>query len=177
MAHTRSAVATSRVRAIAFGCVAVAVLCLLLTSALLLLFHQQSGDQMIQSGSTEDIREAVKIILDQYNGAITLTTTSFGAIAFLITLQKEKAPAVSLRVWQSVFASIALLVFALLASIIGREQIMMMVTHNAVDLNLPTLTLLRWISYVFLMLAAVIIMFFAFEVTLAPTECKEPERV
>jgi hypothetical protein len=125
---------------------------------------------MIRPGQAEDTREAVKILLDSYSALITLITAAFGATAFLISLQKDKASAVSSRAWKLLFVGVVFLLLALSLSLVGREQIMVMMTRNAVDLNLPSLTLVRWLSYACLTLATIFVMSFAFEVASPPDD-------
>jgi len=159
---------SKRARSSVFLVVGISISCVSLV-ALLLTFRETAGDP-IRLGTTEDLRESVKTLLDVYSELTTLITASFGVIAFLITLQKGKAGAVSARAWKLVSIGSTFLLLTLSVSIVGREQIMMMIVHNAVDLNLPSVTLLRWLLYVFLTLSTIFIVSFAFEVTFPHTD-------
>lgn len=157
--------------------VAAVMVVLLAAAAIFILSRQNIGDPVIRDGNSEDIREAVKILNDSYGEIITLVTAAFGAIAFLITLQKERGREVPGRAWTLLAVGIVLLLLALCLSFAGREEILVMMTRNAVDLNLPALALTRWLSYGCMVLSALFILSFAVEVMIGSSDTESQEAV
>jgi hypothetical protein len=164
----RSKDLTPERRQIFFGALLTATIVLLVLAAILLLTHQNSGDPVTKAGNTEDTREVVKILLDSYSTLITVATGSFAALAFLITLQQGHSGKLTNRGWVMFSMGVVALVFALLLAFVGREELLLMVTRNAFDANLPVLTLIRWLSYFCMIAAAILISSFALDVALNP---------
>ena len=152
-----------------------AVVVVLAASAIFILSRQNMGDRMIREGNPEDIREAVKILIEAYGEIITLVTAAFGALAFLVTLQKEKGREIPSRAWPLLAASIVLLLLAMCLSFAGREEILVMMARNAIDLNLPALALTRWLCYGCMILSTVFILSFAVEVMIGSADHETQE--
>ncbi len=161
---------TNRRRTVLYAIVA-ATLVLLVLAAILLLTRATTGDQIIRQGNAEDIRDVVKMLMDSYSELVTLVTASFGAVAFLVTFQRNQARLTG-RAWILFSISTVFLVLALLLAFVGREELLIMVTRNAVDVTLPALTFTRWLCYLCIMMAAILALFFAAEVTFAPFEAE-----
>jgi hypothetical protein len=125
----------------------------------------KTGDQITRSGNVEDTREAVKILLDSYTSLINLVTAAFGAVAFLLTFQRTQEGIVARRAWNIFVAGVVFLALALFLGFVGREELLMMVTRDAVDITLPVLSITRWLCYATTVGAAIMISFFAAEVT------------
>jgi len=149
-----------------------ATIVLLVLAAILLLSRANTGDQIIRQNNPEDLRDAVKILMDSYSGLITLVTASFGAVAFLITFQQMQAARPTSRGWSLFAIGIVLLTLALGLAFVGREELLISLTRNAVDITLPALSLTRWLCYLCIMLAAVLILSFAVEVAIAPVKAE-----
>lgn len=128
------------------------------------------GLQLIRDGQVEDLREAVKLLLDSYNNVITLVTGAFGAAAFIVTLQQNQKGHMSQRAVYIFLTGIGFLAAALIPALVGREALLTMLVHNAVDINLPMLTVSRWVSYCCIVIAVVLIAVFAMEAAFAPVE-------
>jgi len=156
--------------------VVMSAIVLLVLSAILLLSRANTGDQIIRQNNAEDLRDAVKILMDSYSGLITLVTASFGAVAFLITLQQTQAVKPTSRGWSLFAIGIVLLTLALGLAFVGREELLISLTRNAVDITLPALSLTRWLCYLCITLAAVLILSFAAEVAIAPVQAESPKR-
>jgi hypothetical protein len=135
--------------------------------------HADTGDQIIRDGEVEDEREAVKLLMDSYTSVIGLVTAAFGAAAFLLTLQQGRKTRVSLRAARIFLTGIAFLAGALIPALVGREALLTMLVHNAVDIHLPMLTISRWISYGCIVIAAILVASFALEVAVAPVEAPQ----
>jgi hypothetical protein len=154
------------------------VLCSLVTAtvvftavaAILLFSRANTGDRLIREGSAEDVREAVKILLDSYTSLITLVTAAFGAVAFLLTFQQTQGRTVTTRAWIILTTGVVLLTLALFLAFVGREELLIMMTHNAVDITFPLLSITRWLCYSCTVVAAIMVLSFAVEVAVSLPE-------
>jgi TRAP-type C4-dicarboxylate transport system permease small subunit len=81
-----------------------------------------------------------------------------------VTFQQSRGGKVSARAWGLLFAAVVVLVGALILAFAGREMLLAMLTHNAVDITVPVLSISRWGSYLFIVLAAALTVWFAMEV-------------
>ena len=163
----RSETISVRKRKIVLWATVTATVVLTAVAAMLLFSRADTGDQLIREGSVEDIREAAKILLDSYTSLITLVTAAFGAVAFLLTFQQTQGTIVTTRAWVILTVGVVLLTLALFLAFVGREELLIMVTRNAVDITLPVLSITRWLCYLCIVVAATMVSSFAVEVTVS----------
>ena len=125
-----------------------------------------SGTQVIREGehSAEDVRDAAKLLIDSYGSLVSLVSAAFGVVAFLVTFQQGRGGRLSVRAWGLLLAAVVLLSGALILAFSGRETLLAMVTHNAVDITLPVLAISRWTSYACVVMAGALTVWFAMEV-------------
>jgi hypothetical protein len=154
-------------RSIAGGLMLASAVGALLVGLFLLRTHYSVGYAAFDVDKMEDVRAIINLILSSYDNAISLATAGFGAIAFLVTFQQKQRTNVTNRAWALLGAGLVFLASALVLSLLGREVILLMITRNAVDLSVPMLTYGRWFGYSSIVLAAILVSFFAIEVTVA----------
>jgi len=159
-----------RKRKIVLWALVTATVVFTVVAAMLLFSRANTGDRLIREGSAEDVREAVKILLDSYTSLITLVTAAFGAVAFLLTFQQTQGRTVTTRAWIILTMGVVLLALALFLAFVGREELLIMMTHNAVDITLPVLSVTRWLCYFCTVVAAIMVSSFAVEVAVSPLE-------
>ncbi len=157
-------------RRIALWAIVTSAVVMAILAATLLAIRADTGNQILREGNTDDLREAVKILMDSYSSLINLVTTAFGAVAFLITFQQTRRNALTTRAWIIFTVGVVLLSLALLVAFVGREELLMMMTHNAVDITLPILSITRWLCYLCMVVAAILVLAFAVEVAIAPAQ-------
>jgi hypothetical protein len=137
---------------------------------LTLLFQSQTdaGDPVRAKDNIEDLREALKLLLDTQQNLTTLILGAFGATAFLVTLQTERRARVGGTSLALLFAGVVMLLAALILVLVGREILLSQVGRNAVDLSVRGLIVGRWIAYLCLVLAALLVGAYAIDVALVP---------
>jgi hypothetical protein len=164
-------------RLLAFGTIAGTLLILLLllgvvtrdTGAMVAgpLLYDQNGY------GGEPLALAVESAQNFYSAFTALVTTAFGALAFLVTLQqKRRGPRLSRGGAVCLAGALAMLVVALILSLLGSEILMKMLGNNAINLGLQALRLIRWSMYLSFVAAALFMTWFALD-TLRP----EPDPV
>jgi hypothetical protein len=150
-------------RVAAWAIVIALVIVSLFVAAVLIAPGADAGVQLIREGNGEDVREAVKLLIDAYASLVALVSAAFGVIAFLVTFQQSRGGTLTARAFGILFAAVVLLVGALILAFVGRETLLSMVTHNAVDITWPVLSIARWASYACTVLAAALTVWFAME--------------
>lgn len=132
---------------------------------MVLLVYSAGTDQgdPIRSGDVKDLREDITVLLSSFDYLVTLVISSFGVIAFLIAFQQNKNRQISDKAWGWLLAAIIVLVGAIIACLFSREFLLLMVTRNAVKLDLEALAMGRWITYCCLIFGAVLTGFFLLE--------------
>ena len=163
MTSTFAPVSSGR-RVAAWAVVIALLIVSLIIAAVLIAPGANAGVQVIREGNGEDVREAVKLLIDAYASLVALVSAAFGVIAFLVTFQQSRGGVLTARAWGILFAAVILLAGALILAFVGRETLLSMVTHNAVDITLPVLSIARWASYTCMVLAAALTVWFAMEV-------------
>jgi hypothetical protein len=160
----------TRKRRLILGIVLVSVVILLLVAWIVSSSGVDAGLQIMREGNVEDVREAVKLLMDAYTSMISLASAAFGAVAFLITLQQSQRSRLTPRAWFMLMSGVILLAGALILALVGRELLLTMLAHNAVEINLTSLACARWAGYGCMVIAAVLIALFGAEVAAAPIE-------
>jgi hypothetical protein len=153
--------------------------CLGIVTALLTIFFLLPGFYigrvLRESNDLGQLREDFKIMLDVYNNTITLVTTSFAVIAFLITYQQKKNLPVSKRAWALISGSVICLTGALLLSLFGRELLVKMIEDNHVEFDLMALKYSRWTTYGCIILTAILAGLFFIDVAISPSTGQNAE--
>jgi hypothetical protein len=127
-----------------------------------------SGFVVFDDNNPKEVQEILKLHLENYSKFIDFIVTSFGAVAFLITYQMKSGAIINSRSWALLMAGLVMLAGSLIFCFLGREQLLAMVAHNAIDFTLPGLRYGRWFSYICLVSAALLVGFFTLEVALSP---------
>lgn len=122
-----------------------------------------AGIQIIREGNADDIREAVKLLIDAYTSLVALISAAFAVVAFLVTFQQNRGDLLTARAWGMLICAVVLLTGGLILAFIGREILLTMIAHNAVDITLPILSISRWAIYGLAAVAAALIAYFALE--------------
>lgn len=115
------------------------------------------------------IREDFGNLFKQFSDHVTLLTSTFGFIAFLVTYQNKNKILVSDRAWGLLVVGVILLVTSLILSLFGKELLLRMAIRNSVDIGNTALGFSRMANYFCLIGAAVCIGFYTIELTLKTT--------
>jgi hypothetical protein len=160
-----------RNRKIALWAILIAFTVLMAVAAILMFFFFRagSGSQIMRKNNVDDLRGALTILLDSYVSLIGIATAAFGVVAFLLTFQRAQWSVITTRAWRILIVGVYFLTLALLLAFVGREEILIMLIRNAVTLTLPTLSIARWLFYCCILIAAILISFFALEVAASST--------
>lgn len=168
---------SARKREIVFWAAVLTIVVLTVLAAILVWNHSDTGDLVRSPNDAEGLRDSVKIMLDCFSELVTLITASFGGVAFLISLQKDRTEILSSRAWIALGVGVVLLALALLLAFTGREQLLLMSTHNAVNLSSPALGLIRWFCYLCIILSGILISSFMIEVAVTPVKPRDKSPV
>lgn len=114
-------------------------------------------------------KDATTMTLDVYGALVQLVTLLFGAVAFLVTYQLRKGATPRPSSWAVLAAAVVFLLGALAQGFLGRELLLRMIGSNLINLDAAPLRNGRLALYVFVLLGAAGIGWFALDITLAAT--------
>lgn len=119
---------------------------------------------MQETDNMKGIRTEVDHMSDSFSYIITIISSAFAFIAFLVTFQSQRGMVLSSKAWGWLCTGIIVLVGGLVLCLFGKELLINMSVVNSVDLSLPALSFSRIANYYCLIIAAVCIGFFAMEI-------------
>jgi hypothetical protein len=154
-------------RVVAAGLILAGTIAALLVGVFLLRIQYSTGYAAFDTEKPDEVRAIISVMIASYDNTIGLVTAAFGAVAFLVAYQQKQRAVVTPMAWALLGAGLVFLTAGLILALFGREFIILMITRNAVELGIPMLNYGRWLSYSTIVLAAILISFFAIEVAVA----------
>jgi hypothetical protein len=103
------------------------------------------------------------MLLNHYSDQITIISSAFAFIAFLVTYSNTNKIEITARAWGFLSAGVIVLVVSLILSQFGKELLYTMSIRNSVDISLDGLYVSRFTNYFCLIIASVCIGFYALE--------------
>ena len=136
---------------------------------------QWTGRLLFENASSNaGLRETIEMLVSAHDGFVTLVTLAIGAVAFVITYQREKNIRLERRAMLYLSFALVLLIGALLCALLANELLFTMVGRGTIDLTLPALAWARRILYVMILLASICVGLFALEVLTGRQEGQKP---
>jgi hypothetical protein len=124
------------------------------------------GIRDINTPYMNGVRDDFDNLLKQFSDHVSLLTSTFGFISFLIAYQNKNNILVSDRAWGLLVVGVILLVTSLILSLFGKELLLRMAIRNSVDIGNQALEFSRMANYFCFIGAAVCIAFYTIELTL-----------
>lgn len=119
------------------------------------------------------IRTELNALSSSFGDIITIISSAFAFIAFLVTYQSQRGMVLSRTAWGWLCGGIIVLLGGLILCLFGKELLINMSVVNSVDLDLPALSFSRIANYYCLIIAAVCIGFFAMEIATGSSNPKQ----
>lgn len=114
--------------------------------------------------------EALKLLLEANAGLLQLAIAGIGALAFLLSYNRERGGVLPARAWGALTAALVALWGCLLFAILGREMLLNSLGWGVVNPEMRGALVARWGYYACLSVAGLLLAFFGYEVAFAPTE-------